>query len=373
MMTDAQKTIECIEKNEQFALILPPKYTIDTAAAAEVLLRFLEIKGKRVGTIGMLEKENFKHAAFFPKLFALAPLPKEFIVSLDTARSPLSQLRYEERDGGVDIILSPKSLPITESYVSFRDGKHQCDCAILVGVENIDMLGNTIAAAPSFFTETTLINIDVSPQNAGFGETNLIDTKRLALSELMYEFVTLVHEEPLDGSSATLLLSGIMEQSNFFASAGVSAETMRVASELMRLGGNFTEARTLTYKTRPVELVQLAGRAATRSRLDEGNGILWSFITKDDFEKTKRTPDDIAYVLEGLASTFPPHRITSLLWHDPHTGLIKSILSGEKRILATIEEHGRGSFQSPHLLLNAVFPSFKDAEEEISSLLRTVL
>ena len=47
----------------------------------------------------------------------------------------VGQLRYEKTERGLEVILSPKSTPIKEQYLSFREGKMLCDDEILNAVK----------------------------------------------------------------------------------------------------------------------------------------------------------------------------------------------------------------------------------------------
>ena len=92
-MIDSTKAIELIEKSEHIGVLIPKRADADCLASLEVLLRMLETRGKIVGFLESLEPGAPLASDFFPKIAATSVLPKEFIISLDTTTSPVSQLR----------------------------------------------------------------------------------------------------------------------------------------------------------------------------------------------------------------------------------------------------------------------------------------
>lgn len=370
---DIQKAIDLIEKSQNLALLLPPDPGVDTLAAAEALARMLAERGK---TVGYLAPLILPHPERFKKLASLLSLPKEFIISLNISESPVSELRYEKGEEKIDVIFSPQSSSIQDKYVSFREGKTICDCALLVGISDIDS-ASSLSPAPDFFTETTLINLDRSPENKRYGEANLIDPSRSSLSEVAFAFLTSCGSPPPSAEEATLLLTGIVETTKGFRSPETSADTLLAASELIRLGARLPEAFSLLGEDQsqnPLSLFQLVGRAVARSKRDEEKNILWSFLTAEDFEKTGRNDEDVPAVMERLSEALPQkNRVQTLLYQTPQEAEVRAILSGERDILEVLQSRSAGDFQSPCLALDEKFPSFREAEERLALLLNDVL
>jgi nanoRNase/pAp phosphatase (c-di-AMP/oligoRNAs hydrolase) len=347
---DFSKAIELIEKAQHIAILLRPDPDLDCLTSAEVLAKALEAQGKKVG-------------------FPASELAYELIVSLDTSVSPVNQLRYEKGENCIDIIFSPKEKSINREAISFREGKVLCDCVFTIGVENTDALDK---ATPELLGEAPIINLDISGHNAQYGEANLVWPEKSSRAEIVYEFLTSLSQEPLSAVLATKLLAAILYKTGQF-SAQVSADTLLVSSELLRLGANLAEARGLAETAKSPSLLQLQGRAMVRSRLDESKGVLWSFMTAEDFEKTGRSSADIPQVLAYIRKEFPAHTLTALLWQQAEGGGIRATLAGDRAVLEALEARGAGKSQSPHLLISSTFESFREAEDIVGSLLASVL
>lgn len=366
---DLTKAIELLEKAEHVAILLPPKSGIDHLASAEILVSFLSGRGKRVGFFSSPIASAAPHAHGFPMLALAHPLLREFVVSVATVHTPISQLRYEKRDEVVDIILSPKHLALREEQVHFRDGKYLCDAAILLGVEDGESVGDAVRASPEFFAETPLVNIDISPKNKRYGEANLIDEKRASVSEIVYELTAGMSETPLPPEQATLLLAGIIEATRDFTTSDLKADTLLTASELMRLDASLVEARKLIYAMLPRALAQLANRAAVRSKKETDTGVFWSFLTPEDFGKTGGTPAMIPDVLLRLSATFPGEEFIALVWQDALQVPVQVIFAGEHPMLSELALHGEIIRNGAMTTLATPFSSFREAEEKIHTTL----
>ncbi len=370
---DIQKSIQLLEKSEHVALIFPPETNADCCASAETIAKTLSSKNKRVGFLTPPNTETMPRPEIYGMLQKPSFLLKEFIISLDTTHAPASELRYEREEERIDIILSPKTKALSSDMVSFREGKTLCDCIISLGISDIDLFDSLHIFDPSLFTEAPLINLDIQNKNIRYGEVNIITPDKSSLSELTYEFLVALYKEPLSAEYATLLLSGIIEQTDGFKPPRTNADTLLAASELTRLGARQDEAFALSSPRTPLALVQLFGRASVRSKIDHERHIIWSFLTSEDFEKTERSPADAPYVLTRLKSEFTSEKFCILLWQQQENNSVLGIITGTVPLLELILAHTGGELHNSILRLNTSYSSFRDAEEQLSELLTTIV
>lgn len=364
--------IQLIEKKEYVGIVMPEEHDFDISAAAEVLLQILEEEGKIVGVLSRTRAAP-PLPELLPRLAAFPELPKDFVVSLATGSSEISQLRYEKGDEALDIVISPKRNSLEEQLVSFRQGKIRCDVVITLGVPDIEALANSVSPHPEFFTQTPLINIDIAPENKQYGEVQMTDQARASISEIVYDFATAWREKPLSPNHASLILAAIYAKTNSLRHSSLHPDTLLAASELLRIGAEHNRAQALARQEKPVSLVQLGGRAAVRSKLDETRGILWSFLTAEDFEKTGRAEKDVPQILDALRESFPPHRISVLLTQEEASRPILATLLGEPALMSEVQTLTPASFHSPHLRLENSFSTFREGEEFISTLFEHIL
>ena len=370
---EKQKARELVAKSEQVALLLPSRPSIDCMAAAEVISRTLAAREKHVGFLPSVSADAPPPAEEFTNILNPYSLTREFVIAVDTAHSPIGQLRYEKHEGRLEIILSPKAQPIREDALSFREGKLQCDCLVAVGVPDIEALSSAaLGVEPQFFAETPIVSIGNSPDQKSYGEVNLTSPPDTPLSELAYEFVKAISAGPLGGSSATLLLAGIINATDNFRSP-VLVATHLAAAELLQIGADQAAASLIAQTNQPFSLLQLTARASVRSKESDAGRILWSFLTAEDFEKTGRRGEDAPAVLSALPRFFTPHPIGVLLWQDPVGRQIHGMIRGRADALSAIAAREPGEMQNPAFTLAATFLNFIEAEERIGALLREVL
>ena len=369
---DTQKALEILEKSEHVAILLPPDPGIDCAAAAEALARALKENGKNVGFVPVERAQTIPLPEIFTHVLNSPGLIREFVVSLDTSASPVSQLRYEKHDDRIDVIFSPKSGPVRKEALTFRDGNAQCDCIAALGVPDIETSEAAGDIYPRLFSDAPIINIDIAPENRRYGEAQLVSTDKTSLSEIVSEMLQQRNGWAPAGESATILLAGIMATADSFASPFVSAGALHAAGALILSGASYGRARDIARHAHTLPAVQLSSRAAVRSKKDD-MGVLWSFLTAEDFEKTGRGSRDLHFVMRHLSSLMPPHKAHVLLWQDTGEKSVRALLRADAPALETVLARESGSFQSPHLALDARFSNFQDAEERVASLLKDAL
>lgn len=366
---DFSPAIELIDNAKHVGLILPPHPDTDVLASAEVMVRFLASRNIYVGIITQLDHDSLDSNTTLSSLASLKPLTKEFIISLDTAAAPMSQLRYERIDSRVDIILSPSSYSIPQDNISFHQGQIQCDCIIALGIDDIKQIdAAALDINPSLFSEIPIIAIDISLKHAAYGKINLIDPSFSALAELTYRFLSSFPHSAIPHESATLLLSGVLHRTKSFTILA-NTDTLLMSHELMGLGAEYKTAHNLSRDHVPFSLMPLIGRALARSRIDDEKKIVWSCITQNDFLATARLPQDTTRILNRIRKEFPHTRACILLWQYPNSQEIHASLAADTELLERIHEKMRGEYNDTHIEFSDTYDSFLRAENTITALL----
>lgn len=370
--TELQKAKDLVAKSEHIALLLPERPDTDCYAAAEAIARACETLGKHVGFLPSIAADASKAPEAFTMVLNPKPLTREFIIGIETTQVPIAQLRYEKHDDRIDVILSPKSAPITEDSFSFHEGRIQCEAVMTLNIPDIEALPPLAGVDPAFFTETPIIALGNTPEHKSYGEANLVSGANAPLSQIAYILIINALSTQPDTDTATALLAGIIAHTNSF-SASVQSTTHTTAADLLTRGADHSRATTIAQRDQPFPLRQLIARAGVRSKEDVEKGILWSFLTAEDFEKTGRTHADVPTVSRALAYAFAPHQVLILLWQDTRLKQVHASVLGERSLLDAITSREPGTSQSPVVTLAADFNNFVDAEERIASLLREVL
>lgn len=369
---EAEKARDILSAAEQVAILLPPRPSLDALAAAEAIARALAGQGKYIGFLPSVAADMPPMPEVLRHVSNPRPLIRERIIAIDTSQTPVGQLRYEKHDNEIEIILSPKSGAIREDAFSFKDGKIQCDALIAIAVPDIEEVPvEALGLTPQFFTETPIINISNADGQKEYGEVNLVSQGLASLSELAAVCVKQLDSRALDGDMATLLLAGLIhETSNFAPPVRIGAHL--AAADLLEHGADHAAAASLAGAGMPFSLLQLIARAQVRSKETDDGRVLWSFLTAEDFEKTGRQAKDASRVCEALPRFFPPHETEVLLWQDPGTREIRSLIRAPHPILAALAERTQGTLSNPAFAPAETYLNFLEAEERIAALLREV-
>ena len=369
---DFSPAIQLIAKSKHVGIVLPQEPDHDACASAETLIRFLSSRNIYVGFVTAHQNAHISADAF-PSLASLASLTKEFIVSLDTSSAPISQLRYENTDKQINIILSPSSSAVLQDHITFRQGSAQCDCIIALGVGNKEEIDTpSLQIDPLLFSQTPVIAIDIAPSHKPSVEFDFIDTSLPSLAELTYRFLAAMRDYTLPSESATLLLSGILHRTDTFNKL-TRAHTLLASHELIQLGADFERARAISRTQSSISLMSLIGRALARSKMDEEKQVVWSSITRDDFLATNRTPSDAHDVLTRVAKEFPGKRAYVLLSQNPITQKITTHIAADTVLLRALYDMVQGKLENAHFSLSENYHSFPDAEQSITALLAEAL
>lgn len=123
------------------------------------------------------------------------------------------------------------------------------------------------------------LNIDHHPSNTNFGVVNLIDSEAASTTELLY----LSAEElalPIDREVATNLLAGLITDTLGFRTESTRPATMKMASDLMDLGVNWSELYRKSFVDRSYQAVHYWGRGLID--LDHQDGLVWASLDLQD-------------------------------------------------------------------------------------------
>lgn len=114
------------------------------------------------------------------------------------------------------------------------------DLIFVIGGVNLNALGNVYQQNQQVFSGTHIINIDIQSANAGFGQTNVLDTNASSVSEIMVNLISDL-ALALDSDVASNLLAGIFAATNSLTNEKASAETFNMIANLLRAGGKKPE------------------------------------------------------------------------------------------------------------------------------------
>jgi phosphoesterase RecJ-like protein len=187
-------------------------------------------------------------------------------------------------------------LPGIESVQKLpASGWTSADCLVVLDASDLERIGNVPARV-----KAPIINIDHHISNTRFADYWVIDSKAAATGEIIYQLLTLSGAQ-IDTAIAICLYTAIATDCGFFQYANTSAQTMRIAAELIECGVQ-PHLIAETLETKPFENIALLTKAlATLERYADGR-IASITLTADMLRQSDNTEGLINYprCIEGV-------------------------------------------------------------------------
>ncbi len=189
----------------------------------------------------------------------------------DSIGSQLAVARYAKKQGKKvsvvnhgDIPDKYKFLPDVETIV--KPGacpEKDFDLVVVLECPDLRRTGDVEKIVPE---GAKLINIDHHPDNSGFGDIVLIDTKASAVGEMLAEiFIDAGYK--FDAATASLLYAAILTDTGRFRFESTTKRTMEIAGMLIEYGANPRQICDNIYFSYTESNLKLTGVAYSKVRL----------------------------------------------------------------------------------------------------------
>lgn len=306
-------------KRAQNILILPSS-PIDGDSLGSALSLYLVLKklGKQVTVV--TAEENISDAYnFLPQVSAIAhdlPFVRDLIVTIDFRDSPAPNVKQEIQGNKINIIISPASGSIPRDQISFNYGKIPFDCIVSVDTADISQFGKLQEAFSEMSFLAPVINIDHHVSNSMFGKINLVDVMAASTTMIILPLIEELGGADttlMDADIATLLLTGLITDTNSFQNPNTTPDAFAISAKLIGYGARQQEIIKHIYKTKKLQTLRLWGRTLTKLQYDEAHKLVWSVLTLKDFAEIGGLPDDTEGVVDELMSNAPNTEIILLL------------------------------------------------------------
>jgi len=140
-----------------------------------------------------------------------------------------------------------------------------------------------------------VVNIDHHPSNALFGHVNYVDPKASAAAEQVRAVIASLGVA-LDREMALCLYVAVSTDTGGFRFENTTAETHRLAAELLDLGVEPGPVGEIIHDTRTVSSLRLVQRMLQTLSFAAGGRIAWVVVTRRMLEECGATDDEV----EGL-------------------------------------------------------------------------
>ena len=131
---------------------------------------------------------------------------------------------------------------------------------------------------------TTVINIDHHNDNTHFGDLNLVIPSASSTTHILYDLFKANNVE-IDSQTATCLLTGLITDTGNFTNAATTVESLDIASDLVRKGGDIKMIKRLVFQDKSIDTLKLWGAALSRLSKHDAHEIVYTYLTQDDLKE----------------------------------------------------------------------------------------
>lgn len=162
---------------------------------------------------------------------------------------------------------------------------------IILDASSLDRIGNFLSKR--LIPINAVVNIDHHITAEAFGDYNIIDPKASSTAEIIYKFFK-SNQIVIGHDSALCLYTGLMFDTGCFRFSNTTAETLRIAADLIELG-DFApdEVYSRVYEHLPLGKIHLLGQTLRTLELSADGSIAWILITQEMLKYTETTLDDV--------------------------------------------------------------------------------
>lgn len=247
-----QKIKDTIASAQKVAIAVSANPTVDQMAASLALYLNLTAQGKTVNVVSPTEP--------IVELSSLVGIDKvktsnegiggDLVVSFPYREGEIEKVSYTIENGSLNIVVKAgeMGLSFSEQDVQFKRGSDKPELLFTIGVTRMADIEGLFP--PESLQDVTIINIDNSSDNEGYGTMVLVSPRFSSLSEQMADLMlNLGYEIDIDASQN--LLSGIINATNNFQNSNTTYLAFEIASILMKKGAVRQENVRQQQQSRP--------------------------------------------------------------------------------------------------------------------------
>lgn len=304
MALNPKQQIHGMIKKSSFPLILIPENPEGDAIASALAL-FLTLKKIDKNPQIACSKAIAEKFLFLPRQEEIQRQiagDRSYKISLNVGNNEIKELSYEQIGSMLNVNIITKSNGISKNSLNLEPSKFKYDLIFVLSAPDMESLGNIYFDNTELFFQTPIINIDHHPSNEYFGTVNLVEVTSASTAEIITELKEALLPEKKDEEIATLLLAGIIAETDNFQSSAINPGTFSTAASLLSAGAKQEEIIKNFYKTKPLSVLKLVGQIVSNMNFDPDYSLAWAKLSQNDFEKNNANPHDIDMAISELVN-----------------------------------------------------------------------
>lgn len=231
------KAKELIQTAKSVAVVTHENPTFDSLGSSLALYLGLTSLGKSVSVVCpdpvTVELSNFIGADKVTNELG----KKNFIISLDYVDGSIEKVSYNIEGNKFNLVIEPRSgfEPFSADKVHYSYDGATADVVLVVDTIHLGGLKKLYEGNQDFFAAKAIINLDRHPNNAQYGQVNLVDSGASSTAELAAELMATLGVK-LITDIGTNLLNAVYAATSNFQNPNVTAMAFEVASVCLKAG-----------------------------------------------------------------------------------------------------------------------------------------
>jgi len=238
LTSDITKVKEMLDKANDILVVTHEHPTFDSIGSTLALYLGLVSLGKKVNIVCpdpmTVELSSFVGV----NKFAADLSRKNFIISLDYEDGSIEKVSYNIEGNKFNLVIEPRTghEGFSEDKVHYSYGGTTADIIFTVDTIHLGGLKQVYEANKELFGGKPVINIDRHPNNARYGQMNIIDPQASSTAEVVSQFLSGIGVR-LTTDIATNVLNALYGATNAFQSLHVNAQVFELAAACLKAGG----------------------------------------------------------------------------------------------------------------------------------------
>jgi nanoRNase/pAp phosphatase (c-di-AMP/oligoRNAs hydrolase) len=168
------------------------------------------------------------------------------------------------------------------------------------------------------------------------------------------------------------LLTGIISATESFQKKNTTPKALQTAALLIDAGADQQTIVRWLYKTQPLHLLKLWGRAMTNLNWDKETKILWTTLSVEDFVQSRSNYNDVLPILEKLQENYTEGSIFIALYNDTPTSSIAIIKTTSSDLLGKISTALETTIQNDYISISFPLADFSEASKTLSKKIKAL-
>ncbi len=176
-----------------------------------------------------------------------------------------------------------------------------------------------------------IINIDHHMNNSNYGHVNIVDSKKAATAQIIYDIINHSFPDYLNKRIATCIYTGILTDTGRFQYENTTPRVHRIISHLLEFGIIPAEIFSNIYEKDPLNRFKLLELVFKRITFVKSKKLIYSYVLQKDFERLQlpfSAQDGIIELLRSVEGA----KIAALIKQIDSTSCKVSLRTSDKSI-----------------------------------------